>query len=415
VCGASTRLDADGLSNLPDPPRGEQAPRSTAMHPVVKAMFVLALCGATAGCVIHGDGDESVSRTFGSDYFGAGGMLTLTETVAGDAIIAAGQIATAGEVGGDLIAAGGEVSVGGSIGDDLYVAGGEVRVDAIVTGNARLAGGDVSVGPATVVAGALSLTGGRIVFEGNTHSYLQAKGASVRIDGAVHGDAEVESGEIDIGPETRIAGKLIVRGPTEPSIPEGAEILGGLEFHEEDAGRYFRGDGAGDELHSVAHRVGSFLWVAGVFLVGTLFTLLLPGYSGRAADFIGREPLKSLGLGFVVLVCVPVLIVLLLITIVGIPLALILLPGYLALLFLGWVTSALFLGRKGLALLRSSPVTSTAARLGALLLAVLALWLLAQVPLIGGWIQFAALLLGIGALVWQVGPRREPPAPRTAG
>jgi hypothetical protein len=107
--------------------------------------------------------------------------------------------------------------------------------------------------------------------------------------------------------------------------------------------------------------------------------------------------------------------VLLLITIVGIPLALILLPGYLALLFLGWVTSALFLGRKGLALLRSSPVTSTAARLGALLLAVLALWLLAQVPLIGGWIQFAALLLGIGALVWQVGPRREPPAPRTAG
>lgn len=386
------------------------------MHPVLKAILVLLLGSVATGCVLrndgNGDGNDSVSRVFGGDYFGAGGLLNLTDTVEGDAILAAGQIATASEIRGDLIAAGGEVSIGGSIGDDLYVAGGDVRVDAIVTGNARIAGGDVAVGPATVVAGALSLTGGRIVFEGNTHGYLQAKGASVRIDGAVHGDAEVESGEIDIGPETRIAGKLIVRGPTEPVIPQGAEILGGVEYHEEDAGRFVRGEG--DQLHSAAHRVGSFLWILGVFLVGTLFTLLLPAYSGRAADFIGREPLKSLGLGFVVLICVPVLIVLLLITIVGIPLALILLPGYLALLFLGWVTSALFLGRKGLAMVRSAPVTSTVARLGALLLAVIALWLLGQVPLVGSWIKLAALLLGIGALVWEVGPRRQPPAPRAA-
>jgi hypothetical protein len=317
-------------------------------------------------------------------------------------------------VRGDLIAAGGEVSIAGSVGDDLYVAGGEVQVDAIVTGNARVAGGDVALGPATVVAGALSLTGGRIVFEGNTHDYLQAAGASVRINGAVHGDAEVRAEEIEIGPDTRIGGKLIVRSPTEPMIPAGAEILGGLEYHEQDAGRFFRRDGPRHAAVDTAHRVGSFLWILGVFLVGALFTALLPGYSGRAADFIGREPLKSLGLGFVVLVCVPVLIVLLLITIVGIPLALILLPVYLLLLFLGWVTSALFLGRKGLAYARSTPSASIWPQLLAFLLAVVALWLLGEVPWIGGWIKLAALLLGIGALVWQVGIRREPPPPRIA-
>jgi hypothetical protein len=175
------------------------------------------------------------------------------------------------------------------------------------------------------------------------------------------------------------------------------------------------------DARGVAHGVGSFLWILGVFVAGTLFTLAFPAYSARAADWIGREPLRSLGLGFVVLVCLPILVVLLLITIVGIPLALVVLLLYLLLLFVGWVTTALFVARKGLEQLRGDgqPVT-TAWRLGALLAAVLALWLVGKVPYVGGWVTFVALLLGIGALVWQGWPRRgvpptSGPAPAPAG
>jgi hypothetical protein len=38
---------------------------------------------------------------------------------------------------------------------------------------------------------------------------------------------------------------------------------------------------------------------------------------------------------------------------------------------------------------------------------VLALWLVGFVPILGFWVKFAALLLGIGALVWQGWPRRD--------
>ncbi|HSW34612.1 MAG TPA: hypothetical protein VLH36_13460, partial [Steroidobacteraceae bacterium] len=53
------------------------------------------------------------------------------------------------------------------------------------------------------------------------------------------------------------------------------------------------------------------------------------------------------------------------------------------------------------------------ARLLALFLALVALWLLRQIPLVGGLIAFVALLAGIGAFVWQAWNRREP-APRAA-
>jgi hypothetical protein len=61
------------------------------MNQVVKAMLVVIGCAAVAGCVVERDGEDSVSRTFGSDFFGVGGMLNLADTVEGDAILAGGM------------------------------------------------------------------------------------------------------------------------------------------------------------------------------------------------------------------------------------------------------------------------------------------------------------------------------------
>jgi cytoskeletal protein CcmA (bactofilin family) len=277
-----------------------------------------------------------------------------------------------------------------------------------------VAGGDVTLGPATTIAGALTLSGGRVRFEGTAHDRLEVSGGSISLDGVVLGDAEVRAEQVEIGPNTRIDGKLIVHSSSEPVIPEGARIAGGVEFNPTSPATDDETQPAAAEGRSVAHGVGSFLWMLGVFIAGTLFTLAFPGYSQRAAAWIGREPLKSLALGFVLLFCLPVLVVLLLITIIGIPLALLVLLLYLLLLFLGWVTAALFLSHKLLGVMRGGQSVSTLWRLFALLLGVLGLWLLGQLPYVGGWVSFAALLLGIGALVWQGWPSRTSPVPPAA-
>jgi hypothetical protein len=375
------------------------------MKPFVRVLGLAALGLALAGCSIE-RGNDSITKRLGADHVGVGGEVNLTDAVAGDTFLAGGRVSTAAEVKGDLVAAGGEVSIGGGVGDDLYAAGGQLQVDAIVAGNARVAGGDVTIGPATVVAGALSATGGRLRFEGNTHQYLQASGGSVFIDGVVQGDAEVDAEEITIGPNTRITGKLVARSPRQPVVPEGAQIAGGVEYHQAEVGHVIGADGSTD-VASVKHGIGSFLWMLGVFAAGALFMLAFPAYSARAAKWIGQEPLRSLGLGFVILVSLPVLVVLLLFTIVGIPLALIVFMLYVLLLFLGWVTAAMFVGQKLLGFVRSDAPETTGRRLLALLAAVLALWLVGFVPILGFWVRFAALLLGIGALVWQGWPRRD--------
>lgn len=366
----------------------------------------------TSGCSFEVNSDDAVTHRFGSDYFGAGGLVSLTDPVEGDAFLAGGQVATAGEVTGDLVAVGGGVSIGGSIGDDLYAAGGDVKVDAIIHGNARVGGGDVAVGPATVIVGSATLAGGRVSFEGNAHGYLKVSGGTVSISGVVNGDAEVRSEELVIGPETQISGRLVYHGPSAPLVPEGAVIAGGVEFHEAGHGSYMRGDHG--PVREAVHWVGSALWFAGVFFVGAMFIILFPGLSSRAADTIGRDPLRSLGLGLAILVCVPFVAIVLLFTIIGIPLALLLLPLYLLILFLGWIVAALFIGQRGLAALRGPGSATTGWRLFSLLLALVALSLLRHVPVVGGLLGLLALTVGIGALVWQGWAGREA-APAPAG
>ena len=369
-----------------------------------RPLMLLAVCVlALAGC--DHDGEEAVTGRLGSDHFSAGGMVSLAEPVAGDAILAGGHVDIASQVDGDLVVAGGEVSVGGSVGDDLYAAGGEVSVDAIVSGNSRIAGGEVEIGPATMLEGGASITGGRIEFDGSVAEYLQATGGEVRLGGTVGGDAVVRSGKLHIAPGTRIDGKLVYRGPEEPVVPDGATIAGGVEFHETHAHRW--ADQDTNVLIDAGRAAGSVLWFVGVFAVAALFTALFPAFSTQAATLIGRDPWVALGLGLAVLVCMPFVAVVLLITIIGIPLALLLAPVYLLLIFLGWVTAALFLGQKLLDYVRPGQTVGVGWRVLALLVALTALWLLRRIPFAGPLIGLVALSAGIGALVWQLWSRRE--------
>jgi len=163
----------------------------------------------------------------------------------------------------------------------------------------------------------------------------------------------------------------------------------------------------GGPVREAVHWVGSVLWFAGVFFVGALFLVLFPSLSVRAAETIRRNPWQSAGLGFAILACAPIAAVVLLVTIVGIPLALLLVPLYLLLVFLGWIVAALFIGQRGLAVLRGTAPDSTGWRLLALVLALLALSLVRHVPFVGGIVVFMALITGIGALVSQGWARRE--------
>jgi hypothetical protein len=144
-----------------------------------------------------------------------------------------------------------------------------------------------------------------------------------------------------------------------------------------------------------------WLWTAGLVVLAAVWLAMAPVYSARFGVTLRERPGLSIVLGFVWLVCVPVLTLLLLLTVIGIPLALFVAALYLALLPLAYVAAAVGVGDWALTRWQATHAATSGWRVGAAALALVLLTALSHVPWLGALLAFAVLLAGLGALMLQ--------------
>ena len=150
------------------------------------------------------------------------------------------------------------------------------------------------------------------------------------------------------------------------------------------------------------HRGAGMLWTSGMMLLAAVLLAALPRFCDRVALTLRTRPGESLLSGFVVLVCTPVAALILMITIIGLPMGLLTMALYLALLPVGYVSAGIALGDWALQRFRAGSAASMGWRIGVAALAVLVIALAGWIAWLGALIGIAALLAGMGALVLQL-------------
>jgi hypothetical protein len=225
-------------------------------------------------------------------------------------------------------------------------------------------------------------------------------GGRLWIDGAVGGDVSATAGQVELGPNARIAGTLRYRSRDTLRQDPAAQVAGGVEP------LFSRANAAASApvaapVRAAGHGIGWF-WTAGLVLLAALLLATLPGFCGRVAQSLREHVGLSLLLGFIWLVCVPVAALLLLVTLIGIPLALLAVALYFALLPVGYVSAAIGTGDWVLQTWRSANAGRLGWRIGAAAVVLVLLALLGSVPWLGSVLACAALLAGLGALLLQL-------------
>lgn len=302
---------------------------------------------------------------------------------------------------------GGDVHVTEAVDGRLRAMGGNVTVDAPVNGDVQMAGGTVLVAPAAVISGDASIAGGNVTIAGAIKGTLRVAGGHVRIDGPVSGDAAIAAGTLELGPRASIAGKLRFRGE-ELRRDAAATVAGGID---QATGRSARNHHhAGSATERFLH---GWLWSIGLILLAGLLAAALPGASQRMAVELRERPWITPLVGLLALTTIPVAAVLIMITIIGIPVGLLALVAYAALLLLGYVWVAVVVGGMLLDLMKPQAMARTAWHAGAAALAMLALALLARVPVVGGLVQLMALAVGVGMIVAVLAGLTRPATPPT--
>lgn len=340
-----------------------------------------------------------VTRDAGGDLFAIACPVRLDKPVAGDAFLAGCSIDVESAVEGDAFVTGGNVRLAAPVGQSLYAAGGQLSIQSAVTRHARIAGGQVSIGPGSQVGGNVLIAGGDVRIDGAVKGYVRAAGGKVLINGPVGGDVLATAGTVELGPNARIAGQLRYASREEIRQDAAAQVLGGVQRLQVERSR----QGAEHAERRALRGVGrGWVWTIGLMALAAVLAGAFPGFFARVAQSLSARGGMSALAGFVALVCVPVAALILAVTLIGLPLALLALASYLALLLVGYVSAGIGLGVWALRRLKADRADARWWRIGAAALGVLAVSLFGRLPYVGVVVVFGALVLGLGAMLLQV-------------
>lgn len=349
-----------------------------------------ALILALAGGVGVAAAEDSAHASIGDSRLTAGDSVVLEEPIDGNAYAAGGRVEVLERIDGSAFVSGGDVTIAGSVGRNLYAAGGSVRIEGDVEGKTRAAGGKIRVSSDARLGGGAIFAGGSIEVDGAVARNLRAYGDMIVINGSVGGDVELAGENIRIGPDARIAGRVRYRSSRDIVVDPLAQVAAGVTEFQEDR-RWLR------KLGRNAAIFGGATISFGMVLIGALMLLAMPRFSREAAATILKKPWQSAGLGIVMLLGVPFAIIVLLVTVIGIPLALLLVFGYVALMLLGYLVAAIFVGDTVLERIGKEKVDSAWWRILFMFLAMLTIAIVKLLPFIGGLAVALLFIAGIGA------------------
>ncbi len=339
---------------------------------------------------------ESISKQgiVHDDLYMAGGNIHIRAEVTGDVVAAGGRVFIRQKVKGDVIAAAGRVLMMAEVSDDVRLAGGDVTLSGHVGDDAILAGGSVTVTPESIIEGRGWLSGGYLDIAGHFKQELKAAGGRIILNARVDGDVELTGEWVNISSSTVINGDLIYRSPNKAEIDNAAKINGTIKHIP--AERPGLGVSTGEFIFA---GLLVFLGVlATAILTGLVLYVALPGVFHAGSELAKQQPLKYLGLGFLILAVPPAVMGVLIFTLIGLPLAIALFFLYGLFLLFSIFIGIFYAGDRLIRLIKKDPVFSKRQHIVYFSTAILLFLLLNLIPFVGNLVFLFLIMTGMGVL-----------------
>lgn len=380
---------------------------------VIAALLALLPAAALAAEYVSGS-DVRVTSPVTGDLYVFGIEVSIDATVNGDVIAAGGTVRITGDVRGSVYATAAQVEIDGNVDGTLMVSATDVRIAGNIGGPVRIATVTLAVQGATfgndlVVAGILP--GSEVTVDDASRITgelaLRVSKARVQADigGMVRGrvDNELELGGVVGGPIRVSVGNLrftngaVIAQPVDYTSDHEVLVDGGTTI----TGALTRVTPAHQSLEerlgvALAWALFRFVWAAAL---GAFLLRVAPGLLQGTATALRRRPFSSLGWGVLVLFLAPAAAFGLMLSVIGLPVGLVVLAGFLLALYASQLVLAVALGR-AIAPARWRAEEGFWAAWKVLIVGLVVVVLARSLP-ITGWSVFSSLIvaiLGLGAL-----------------
>ena len=264
--------------------------------------------------------------------------------------------------------------------DYLFTAGNNINIEKATSKDMFIAGNTINISNSSIRD--LYVAGSTIRIDSPVEGTIYAGGDNITLNSTVEEDVYLEASNIRIGKETVIKGTLYYPEDAEISIAESASIAKQIKSSVEDVSTKIT------PIDIIRENFYSYL---SILLIG----LLLLRFSEKLFKILEKkeksfnEVIKTMGIGFLFLIGLPIISLCLLLTVIGVSISIISLILYVILIYLSVIPSAYYFGN----MLFKDKIDNKYLLLGISLFIV---YILRIVPIIGGVVSFISLLFGLG-------------------
>ncbi|MCK4224889.1 MAG: polymer-forming cytoskeletal protein [candidate division Zixibacteria bacterium] len=321
-----------------------------------------------------------------------GGNIKLDGIIEGDLISASRSLVQNGLILGSLNSAAQNLDVLGEVKGSVRAFAQNINVNGKLDRNLIAFGYAVDVKPGAEIEKDITVFCGKMTLHGKLGGSLKGSVGELIISGVVNGNVLVKAEKITLMPTARIEGDFKYKSKKEAKIESGAQVSGETVWTEVDTEK----EKKPKSIFTGKPLIPEMLFLLALMVTGVLLTLVFKKNAYQAKKVIGDSFLKSLGLGFVFMVCIPIAILILMVTIIGIPIAIIAISAYAILIYIAKIPVATFVGEKIIKILGKQGEPSI---IWSMLLGLVVLTLLLNIPYLEWPIYFVVLFTGFGAII----------------
>ncbi len=322
----------------------------------------------------------------------AGGDIKLDGIVEGDLISATQSLVQNGLILGSLNAASQNLDILGEVKGSVRGFAQNININGKLNRNLIAFCSVLDIKPNADIERDITAFCGKVILHGKLGGSLKGSMGTLIIYGIVNGDVSVKAEKITLMPTAKIEGDFKYKSKKKAKIESGAQISGETVWTEMEP----EGEKKPKNIFTAKSLIIEMLFLLALMVTGIVLTLIFKKNAYQAKQAVSGFFLKSLGLGFVFMVCIPIAILILVVTIIGIPIAIIALFAYAILVYIAKIPVATFVGEKIIKALGKQEEPSL---IWSMLLGLVVLTILLNIPYLEWPVYFTLLFTGFGAII----------------
>ena len=330
----------------------------------------------------------STETVKGPAFYG-GNLVIIDGTVDGSLFVAAQDIRINGVVKGNLYTASQNLIVTGAVEGNLHAAAQNIEITGKAQGDALLAGEKATLGKDSVIGRDVLVAASNLTHTGQIQRQLFGAAETITINGVVNDDVKLQVGQLVLKDTAAINGSLKYTSPNQATLAPGARVSGQTDWT-------MKAPPEKKERTWHDQIVPFLLSLAGALLFWLVTTLWRPEWWESTSAPALKRTLAAVGAGAGTLVFVPIMAVILMITVIGIPLGIVLVLAYGVALYISKIVVAVAVGN-WLAARFGWPHTHKGLWLVLLGLSLEAL--LTSLPIVGIFFKVLVVIVGLGSIV----------------